>query len=75
MAGNFYGAIYAWTTCFLLTVLISWMTRPRPEAELVGLVYALTKRPSYRRLGWLARPATLAVAVGVLTLALNWIFR
>jgi len=74
MAANFHGAIYAWTACFALTVLISLFTRPRPEAELTGLVYALTKRPSYRGLAWMKRPVTLAIIVGVLTILLNWIF-
>lgn len=46
MAQNFWAAIYAWTTCFLVTILVSLGTRPRPESELVGLVYSLTPRPS-----------------------------
>jgi SSS family solute:Na+ symporter len=75
MASNFYGAIYAWTTCFVLSVAISFFTRPRPEAELTGLVYALTDKPSYGALPWLKRPATLAVIVAALTILLNWIFR
>ncbi len=75
MAGNFYGALYAWTTCFVLTILISLVTKPRVEAELVGLVYSLTEKPSYRRLPWFKRPVTLAVVVAVLTILLNWIYR
>lgn len=75
MAANFHGAIYAWTTCFVLTILISLMTRPRADAELVGLVYSLTEKPSYRRLPWLNRPATLAVLVALLTILLNWVYR
>src|ERR1041384_1974401 len=38
MAQNFWTAIFAWTTCFLITIVISLATRPRPDAELVGLV-------------------------------------
>jgi len=75
MAQNFWGAIFAWTTCFVLTIVISLVTRPRPESELHGLVYTLTEKPSYGHLALLRRPATLAVIVGIITLALNWIYR
>lgn len=75
MAANFHRAIYAWTACFVLTILISLVTRPRAEGDLTGLVYALTEKPSYRRVPWLNRPATLAVLVAVLTILLNWIYR
>jgi SSS family solute:Na+ symporter len=37
MAQNFWIAIVAWTTCFVVTVVISWATIPRPEGELAGL--------------------------------------
>jgi SSS family solute:Na+ symporter len=75
MAGNFDRAIDAWTVCFVLTLLISLFTRPREESELHGLVYSLTEKPSYRHLGFLRRPATLAIAVGILTIVLNVVFR
>jgi len=75
MAGNFHGAIVAWTACFVLTIVISLVTRPRAEPELVGLVYSLTEKPSYRALHWLNRPATLAILVAILTIVLNWIYR
>src|SRR5438477_563434 len=46
MGQNFWMAIVAWTTCFLLTVLISLLTiRTKTDQELVGLVYSLTPRP------------------------------
>ena len=75
MAQNFWGAIIAWTSCFILTIAISLVTRPRAEAELRGLVYALTDKPRYQNLPLLRRPATLAVLVGIMTVILNWIFR
>jgi SSS family solute:Na+ symporter len=37
MAQNFWIAIVAWTACFVVTVVISWATIPRPEEELAGL--------------------------------------
>src|SRR5690349_20412079 len=39
MAQNFWTAIFAFTLCFLATVLISLLTKPREERDLVGLVY------------------------------------
>jgi SSS family solute:Na+ symporter len=73
MAQNFWGAIIAWTACFVLTVLISLATPPKPRAELAGLVYGLTGRER-EHTPWQRRPAVLATAVLVLTLALNVIF-
>ncbi|MEO6238558.1 MAG: sodium:solute symporter family protein, partial [Vicinamibacterales bacterium] len=44
MAQNFWTAIDAWSVCFVVTILVSLATRPRPESELTGLVYSLTPR-------------------------------
>ena len=74
MAQNFWTAIYAWTACFLVTIFISLVTRPRPESELRGLVYSLTDRPRDEGLSWHQRPATLAVGVLAMTLILNLVF-
>jgi solute:Na+ symporter, SSS family len=74
MAQNFWGAIYAWTGCFVLTVAISLFTRPREEKDLVGLVYSLTPRPSSAGLAWYRRPLVLGVIVLVASVALNLYF-
>jgi SSS family solute:Na+ symporter len=74
LAQAFWTAIFAWVTCFVVTIVVSLVTRPRPAEELKGLVYSMTPRPSDRDLPWLKRPATLAVAVLVLTIALNFVF-
>jgi len=39
MAQNFWTAIFAFTVNLLVTMAVSLATTPRPEAELVGLVY------------------------------------
>ena len=57
MAQNFWMAIFAWTTCFVVTIVVSLFTRPRPDEELVGLVYALTDKPHEGHLTWYQRPA------------------
>lgn len=74
MAQNFWTAIFAWTTCFVLTILISLVTKPRPDEELKGLVYALTPRPKDEGLAWYQKPSLLALIVIVLLVALNVIF-
>ena len=74
MAQNLWGAIWAWTTCFLATVLVSLVTHRRPDAELAGLVYGLTPRDAGGERHWLARPASLGAIVLGLTLVLNAMF-
>jgi SSS family solute:Na+ symporter len=74
MAQNFWMAIAAWTTCFVVTIVVSVLTRPRPDGELVGLVYALTDRPHEGHLTWYQRPLALGIIVLLMTLALNFLF-
>lgn len=75
MAQNFWTAICAWSICFVLTTLVSLVTKPREDKELVGLVYSLTEKPSEEHLPWYQRPGALAVGVLGLALVLNIIFR
>jgi SSS family solute:Na+ symporter len=74
MAQNFWTAIWAWTTCFVITILVSLVTRAPDESKLVGLVYSLTPRPPEEPLPWYAKPATLATMVIAGTVLLNIIF-
>jgi len=75
MAQNFWTAIYAWTTCFVATIVISLLTRRnKSDDDLRGLVYALTPRLKDRELPWYKQPATLGVVVLGLTVVLNVIF-
>jgi SSS family solute:Na+ symporter len=74
MAQNFWGAIVAWTTCFVLTPVISMVTSPKPAGELAGLVYGLTPHDAGDEPRWYRRPGMLAIAVLFCTLALNLIF-
>jgi solute:Na+ symporter, SSS family len=74
MAQNFWTAIFAWTTCFCVTILVSLVTRAPEESRLTGLVYSLTPRPEEEPLAWYARPVSLAIIVLAGTLLLNVIF-
>jgi SSS family solute:Na+ symporter len=74
MAQNFWTAIFAWTTCFVVTIVVSLGTKPHPENNLVGLVYSLTERPKEEALRWYERPLVLAAVVLTATILLNIIF-
>ena len=74
MGQNFSIAIAAWTTCFVVTVAVSLLTRPKPDDAMRGLVYSLTERPKATAVGWYARPAVLAVVVVAATVILNVVF-
>jgi len=75
MAQNFWTAIWAWTTCFVMTILISLATRrSKTDDDLRGLVYSLTPRIKEQGVPWYKQPATLGVIVLALAVALNIIF-
>lgn len=74
MAGNFWRATYAWLICFVVTILVSFVTKPKPESELKGLVWGLTEKPEKVRLPWYKRPGPLALIVLLMTLILNLYF-
>ena len=71
MAQNFWTAIIAWVTCCVVTIAVSSFTKPRPDEELVGLVYSLTERPTEVEQSWYQRPTTLAIVVLVMAVILN----
>ena len=75
MAQNFWTAIFAWTTCFVVTILVSLVTRQKKsDAELTGLVSSLTPRAIEHETIWYQRPFMLGIFVLVLVLILNIIF-
>ncbi|MGC2547825.1 MAG: sodium:solute symporter family protein [Silvibacterium sp.] len=75
MAQNFWTAIWAFSINFIVTVVISLLTKPKPEPELVGLVYSLTPKPIEHNMAWYARPKIIAVGLIALLVTLNLIFR
>jgi solute:Na+ symporter, SSS family len=75
MAQNFWTAIWAFSVNFIITVVVSLMTAPRPEKELVGLVYSLTPKPVEHHMAWYARPKVIAVGLIAMLIALNLIFK
>ncbi len=74
MAQNFWIAIFAWSTCFLVTIGVSLATTPKTEAELTGLVRGLTVMPDESGWKWYQRPGPLALVVLAAVAALNILF-
>jgi len=74
LAQTFWTAIAAFTTCFVVTILVSLVTTARREADLEGLVYSLTPRPVDDVRHWYDKPSVLAVVVLAMTVVLNIIF-
>jgi SSS family solute:Na+ symporter len=74
MAQNFWTAIFAFSVNLIVTVVVSLLTKPREEAELVGLVYSLTPKPVEKHLVWYQRPLTLSIGVIAVLLVLNFVF-
>jgi SSS family solute:Na+ symporter len=75
MAQNFWIAIIAWTSCFVITIAVSVATKPKADSELHGLVYGLTDIPHDAHEPWYKRPAPLAIVVAVALVFLNLAFR
>jgi SSS family solute:Na+ symporter len=71
MAQGFWVAIMAFTSCLVVTFVVSLLTEKRPEKELEGLVYGLTKMPSDAGVVWYERPWPLAIAVSAILIVLN----
>ena len=74
LAQTFWTAIVAWVSCFVVTIVVSMLTRPRPESELTGLVYSLTPHEAQVEKRWTHRPLTLGLVVLALTVVLNFVF-
>jgi SSS family solute:Na+ symporter len=73
MAQSFWTAIYAFTACFLLTMIISLATKQlKTKEDLKGLVYSLTPRiKDEPGVPWFEKPAVLAVVVGAISIVLT----
>jgi solute:Na+ symporter, SSS family len=72
MAQNFWLASFAFSVCFLLTLVISLATsRTRTDEELKGLVYSLTPKQKDGDEVWYLRPVFLGVVMLVACLVLN----
>jgi SSS family solute:Na+ symporter len=77
---SFVGAGAAFVVDVVVSVAVTYATQPKPEAQLVGLVYSLTPKESLRHAttgedaGWYRRPGLLAGIVLAVTILFNIIF-
>ncbi|WP_232662370.1 sodium:solute symporter family protein [Pseudonocardia sp. TRM90224] len=75
-AGSFVGASAAFVVGIVVAVIVSMVTAPKPDAELVGLVWALTSKEDRSHsttgedAGWYRSPALLGGLVLLLTVGL-----
>ena len=74
LAQAMYQALWSCTVCVLVTVIVSYATKPRPESELKGLVMGVTDIPKEGALPLLQRPVFWGAAAMVAFLVLQWIF-
>ncbi|WP_448609731.1 sodium:solute symporter family protein [Geodermatophilus sp. URMC 60] len=77
---SFVAASAAFVVDIVVSVAVSLVTRPKPVAELAGLVYSETPReqrtdPDAHRLPWYQSPTKLAGISLVMVIILNVIFR
>jgi SSS family solute:Na+ symporter len=71
MAENMYRALWSWIVCVSVTVVVSFLTEPKPDSELIGLVYGVTEIPHEGNIALWQRPIFWAVVVAVVFVILN----
>jgi len=73
MAQGFWTAIYAFTVCLLLTIILSFSTKQlKSDEDLTGLVYSLTpKTKDEPGIPWYDKPVVLAVIVGAISIIIT----
>ena len=74
MAENMYRALWSWLVCVTVTVVVSYMTKPKPDSELVGLVYGVSPAPEQAVVPMYQRPMFWAAVVSVVFFVLNIMF-
>ena len=74
MAENMFRALWSWLICVTVTVIVSYMTKPKSDAELNGLVYGATVIPHDGATSIWQKPILWAGVVAAVFIALNIIF-
>jgi solute:Na+ symporter, SSS family len=75
LAQDMYQALWSCVTCVVVTVLVTLVTKPRPDEQLQGLVYSLTNVAREKHTSWLHRPlfwGIVALAVLVVLQIIFW---
>jgi SSS family solute:Na+ symporter len=74
LAQDMFQALWSFLVCVIVTVVVSLATKPKPDAELDGLVYGLTKVPSVGDVAFYHKPLFWAGVVVVVFFGLNIYF-
>jgi SSS family solute:Na+ symporter len=74
LAQDMYQSLWACVTCVVVTVLVTLVTKPKPDSELVGLVYSLTPLAKEEHTSFWHRPVVWGVLALVLLAILQIIF-
>ena len=67
-------ALWCWLICVIVTVVVSLLTKPKPESELKDLVYGLTPIPHEETVSIFHSPVFWGTVVAVVFIALQIIF-
>jgi SSS family solute:Na+ symporter len=73
-AQNMFRALWCWLVCVIVTVVVSLMTKPKPDSELADLVYGLTPIPHEEKVSVFHSPVFWGVIVAVVFVILQIIF-
>jgi solute:Na+ symporter, SSS family len=74
LAQDMFQALWSFLVCVTVTVVVSYATKPKTDAELTGLVYGLTPVPSVGDLPFYEKPLFWAGIVAAVFVVLNIIF-
>jgi SSS family solute:Na+ symporter len=74
MAENLYRALWAFITTIVIIFVVSLFTKPKPIAELDGLVYGVTKLPKEPPVPFYRNEYMWAILVVIIFAALNILF-
>jgi solute:Na+ symporter, SSS family len=74
MAENVFRALWAFLFSAIVIIVVSLLTKPRPIAELDGLVYGATKLPTEAPVPWYRTEYTWAAVVIIIFAGLNILF-
>ena len=74
LAQDMYQALWSCVTCVVVTVLVTLVTKPRPDEEMKGLVYALTEVAHEEHTSFLHRPLFWGIVALAALVVLQVIF-
>lgn len=71
MGQAFIVASFSWLANFFTTIIVSLLTKPKPDNELKGLVYSLTEKVHASETKWYLKAAPLSIILLIITIILN----